>query len=507
MSKASRRYPQIKLIAGACAAALILQNEEFSNSCRKNKFLSPSFRIGLTLLTTASLCIDYKFQELINNVDLKECHERSAKKLGLLCAKNGGLYIKSAQYLASMDHLLPDIYIKTLSLLQDKAPVSSLKIVEKIFQDELGIGLDEVFSEIRETPIGSASIGQVHFARLRKTGEQVAVKVQHPNIKMESEIDLWSFKLSLKLIKFIFPSIDLNWMIEELRDCLVSELNFLSEAQNSESARMAFSKNPKINKIVRIPKIFYEHSTERILIMEFVSGIKLNDKQGLEASAVDTNKVIKFIYEIFMEMIFNQNFTHCDPHPGNILIEKDKISGDLRIILLDHGLYKAIHPEIVSIFSHLFLAILDQDDLKIQKIADDLKVSGTILGDFKRFIKTMNKSVKQNKGSAEKVQREMSNFLLNRSEHSKKEASEVLKALPRELLFLLKILDLLKANERCLNSNVDDRIPQSLLIVTDYCLKYISQENRDYRIHPMTEIFGTIKLYWSLLKLYMQSDK
>lgn len=446
-----------------------------------NQIPSEHLRMGRALITTASICIDYRLNEALGT-NISACHQRNSAKLGKLCSENGGLYIKAAQHLASMDHLLPKSYIEELARLQDQAPVSPMEVVEKVFRDEIGLEMNQVFSDICDIPIGSASIGQVHLAKLRSNGEKVALKIQHPNIKSDAEVDLKAFRLALKIVKFLFPTFNLDWIVEEVRECLDAELNFVLEAENSKKAQAAFAKDPKFSDLVLIPKVYDELTSARVLTMQFVPGFKINDVARMTSSNVNLEEVNKLMYEVFMEMIFKHGFVHCDPHPGNVLVNYDKKSKKVRIVLLDHGIYKDVPSEIAMKFSRLLLAILGKDHKEITKIAVELNVSLDVLQEFRGFVQTMTENLRKghSQGHLNNIFREeIAIFLQKQPEDSKRQASEALQSLPREMLFIIKILDLLRSNERTLKANEKGKyiVPQSLMIITNYCVAKVGGQD------------------------------
>ena len=473
----------------------------FSSTCALLNNQRGFNRFSSTLLTTASICIDYRIQDVIDNKDLMECHDRSARKLSNLCFTNGGLFIKAAQHLSSMDHLLPAAYIKEFSRLQDSAGFSSLNFVEKVFEEEFGVKLDEVFSDICEIPIGSASIGQVHRAKLKETGEEVALKIQHPNVKSDSEIDLWAFSYALKMIKFIFPTFNFDWLIDEVKDCLKNELNFKMEAENSKITKSIFENDPKFRKIVQIPKVYDIYTSERVLTMQFLPGFKINESERLKYEGIDLNRVNSEIYKIFMEMIYKHQFVHCDPHPGNILINQDKKTGDIKIILLDHGIYKNVPSEVIKTFSKLFLAILGQDEKEIKEISKELKISSNVLNQFTTLLQAFRNNGGNNTPSSTVIKE----FISNQSDNSKRQASNAIQSLPRELLFLIKILDLLRSNERMLTRNNNSNngtplIPESLMIITSYSMSALDPNSNDN--NSIKNVFNVyMKLFYSYIKI------
>ena len=459
-------------------------------------------RFSSTLLTTASICVDYRFHKLFDG-NLMACHCRSARKLSALCVSNGGLFIKAAQHLSAMDYLLPKPYVRELSRLHDSAASNSIEIVEKVFKEELGMNLDQVFSEVCEIPIGSASIGQVHFAKLKATGEEVALKIQHPNIKKDSQIDLWTFGWALKIIKFLFPSFDFDWLIDELKESLSSELNFKKEAENAKITREIFENNPKFCKIVQIPKVFDKLTTERVLTMQYLPGFKINDIEALNSHEIDLKEVKREIFEIFMQMIFKHQFVHCDPHPGNILINLDA-DKNIKIIILDHGLYKNIPSDVVKTFSKLFLAILSQNEIEIKEISNELNIPSEVLFQILNVLQAISLKKYKNRSIAFDASIVME-FLNNQSDDSRRQTSNAIRSLPREILFLIKILNVLRSNERQLTiisntingSNNAPLIPVSLMLITGHCMSVLNPNYSDNN-----DIWNTLNVYMKLFSSY-----
>ena len=472
---------KIALGAFATSCALLINQPEFK-------------RFSSTLLTTASICLDYKILGSING-NYSACHQRSARKLCDLCMNNGGLFIKAAQHLSSMDHLLPDAYIRELSRLQDSARSSPMNVIEKLFEEEFGMKIDEVFTDICEIPLGSASIGQVHLAKLKETGEEVALKIQHPNIKTDSEIDLRALSYALKMIKMIFPAFDFDWLIDEVKDCLANELNFKKEAENSKVTKAAFENDPRFSTIVQIPKVYDNLTSERILTMQFLPGYKINDISRLKAEGIDLNRVNEEIYKIFMEMIYKHGHVHCDPHPGNILINQDKATGELKIILLDHGIYKRVPPEVVKTFSKLFLAILGQNEEEIHSIAKELNISNEILDQFTGLLQEFHKT-------------KDSTIIFKKFINSNKQTSSAIQSLPRELLFLIKIFDLLRSNERTLTRAKDKNtqmIPKSLMVLTRYSMAALDPNGNN--VNSLNVYMKILSAYTKLKSSKGSSDK
>jgi aarF domain-containing kinase len=210
-----------------------------------------------------------------------------------------------------MNHILPPQYNKTFSVLQDKAPTVPFAEVEKMFLEEFGKKPSEIFEYFDENAIASASIAQVHRARL-KDGTNVAVKVQKPYIRNQIPADLTCYRIMLWCYEKIF-NLPMYWSADYTCQNLRKEADFLNEAHNSERA----ARNLKDRSDVHIPKVFWEHSTSRILTCEWIDGVKMNDEQGLAKLNLPKKPIVQSMIELFAHQIFLSGFVHCDPHPGS----------------------------------------------------------------------------------------------------------------------------------------------------------------------------------------------
>ena len=187
---------------------------------------------------------------------------------------------------------------------------------------------------------------QVHRAKLKETGEEVAVKVQHRYVKGHSFVDIYTMDFLVRTVNFAFPQFEFMWLAEEMKKNLPLELCFLQEGKNSEKVSNMFSHFSWL----KIPKIHWPLSTDRVLVMDYCSGGHINDKDYLKANGVDLESVSKKISQMYAEMIFNHGYVHCDPLPGNVLVNKNKKTGEDEVILLDHGLYTVgiFHQSVTS---------------------------------------------------------------------------------------------------------------------------------------------------------------
>ena len=265
----------------------------------------------------------------------------------------GPTFIKLGQILSTRSDLVGAELANELSQLQDSVSIDPPEVVKQIVQDELGQPVEDVFAEFDDEPIASASIGQVHRARLR-TGELVAVKVQHAGIQEMVHKDLDVLATLAQLVKRLpeFAPYRPVETIAEFQRTLRRELDFGREERNLVQFAAKFQENP----YVRIPKPFTELCTPRILTMEWVTGIKLNEINTPLDPTYDLAGLAQRGADLYMEMIFGGGFFHADPHPGNLIL----LPGN-KIGLLDFGMVGRIDERLREEFEDLLLAIVNSD--------------------------------------------------------------------------------------------------------------------------------------------------
>lgn len=283
--------------------------------------------------------------------------------------KNGSIFVKLGQHLSSLNYLLPSEWCDTFIPLQDKCPVSSYESVAAMVLKDTGKPLEDYFSDFNPVPIGAASLAQVHIAKLKETGEEVAVKVQHPALDEWADMDLALTRFTFQTLKSWFPEYDLTWLSEEMQYSLPKELDFAQEGQNAMEARAYFSKIKELP--VLIPKVHW--AQRRIIVMERISGRRPDDLAYLDSHNIDRDEVSATLARIFNEMIFGKNAPlHCDPHGGNIAIrlnESRRAPYNFDVILYDHGLYRNPPLDLRRNYAKLWLAVLDADEPRMRKYA------------------------------------------------------------------------------------------------------------------------------------------
>jgi len=279
-------------------------------------------------------------------------HRFTARLLYEAAIRRQGLLIKLGQLIGARPDIFPPEYIAELSRLHDRVPPRPYSSIEPLVRHELGRPPASVFAELDPEPMAAASLAQVHRARLH-SGDEVAVKIQYPDILEIVEADLWGLGIVKRAIARLLPTLNVGEIIDDLRATIPQELDFIHEGHNAERVAQNFSGNA----LVAIPKIHWPLTTRRVLVMEFIDGIKITDTQALQEAGVDLKELCKLFLRTYFEQIMVQGFFNADPHPGNVLVLPD----GPRIALLDFGLVKQLEPGFRIASARLCKAIISFD--------------------------------------------------------------------------------------------------------------------------------------------------
>ncbi|KAI9741101.1 MAG: hypothetical protein M1834_002814 [Cirrosporium novae-zelandiae] len=399
-----RRFLKATLYSGSLLGALYLYDNTYNYS-----IYTRGVRAAVTLSTIA---IDNWFHKDLEDGDprLSALLERVAGRMSNLILENGGIYMKIGQAIALNARMMPAEFRVKFQRFFDDAPTVGLDEIERVLREEYGITdpnvnvLDTIFSPGSFEPeaVGSASIAQVHRARLRETGERVAVKVQKPAIKWQIGWDLWAIRTMVRIMSGSKNYGEVFGTVTEfIAERLFSETDFVNEASNSEKTRQFISQEPGLRDSTYVPKIFPEYSTKRVLVAEWIDGVSIAQKEILtglwkgeeyvgkpllqsEVSphasdgqseevyglGLQPKEIMNSVMNLFSAQIFKSGNIHCDPHPGNILVRRLP-SGVAQLVLLDHGLYMEVTPKFRHLYAQLWDGILRFDKESIVHVAQE----------------------------------------------------------------------------------------------------------------------------------------
>ena len=259
---------------------------------------------------------------------------RVARRYRRLAGRLGGVWIKVGQFLSARVDVLPEAITAELSGLQDEVAPESAASMRGVIEQELGLRVDQAFAAFDDQPLASASLGQVHRARL---GDQaVVVKVQRPDIDRLLEVDLAALRVVVGWLKHYPPvarRADLDALVAEFSRTLWAEIDYVAEAENAARFAAMFAADAG----VRVPKVHAGQSTRRVLTLEDVYAIKITDYAAIDAAGVNRAEVAERLFRTYLHQIFEEGFFHADPHPGNLFVEPDGPSG-WRLVFVDFGM-------------------------------------------------------------------------------------------------------------------------------------------------------------------------
>ena len=291
------------------------------------------------------------FPTLVKPRDWELQHQRSANRVLETAASLGGALIKGCQFASARPDILPAAYIRSLASLQDRMPPRSWAEIEKAITGELHQRPEDIFADIEREPVAAASIAQVHRARL-KDGRAVAVKVQYPDVETLVATDLAVLEQIVKVVARLAPSIELRPILDYLKETLPLELDFTREAELMMSLRAALAHRSD----VIVPEFIPELSTGRLLVMEYIEGIKITDREALERAGISPHDVAQLLNYRYADQMLHLGILHADPHPGNLLVQPGP-----RLVLLDHGLTVPLAPSLVTALNKLVQSLTRGD--------------------------------------------------------------------------------------------------------------------------------------------------
>jgi predicted unusual protein kinase regulating ubiquinone biosynthesis (AarF/ABC1/UbiB family) len=290
---------------------------------------------------------------------LREKNLRNAKRIERTIIELQGLFIKVGQLISIMTNFLPEEFRRELEGLQDAVPPRAFKDIEKRLVEEHGRPPTETFGYFEPRPIASASIGQVHLARL-KDGTKVAVKVQYPDIEEVVRRDLNTLRRIFRIIGWFIPYQGLDELYREIRAIIMEELDYREEAANA--ARIAANFEGRTD--VAFPRVVEELSTHRVLVTHFEQGCKITDRTAVKQLGLDRSALARQVVEIYCQQIFTDGVYHADPHPGNLLV-RAHADGPPTIVFLDFGAVAEIPGNVRAGIVELIQGALTRDTRRI----------------------------------------------------------------------------------------------------------------------------------------------
>ncbi len=284
---------------------------------------------------------------------------RNARRIEKTISDLQGLFIKVGQLISIMTNFLPEEFRKELEGLQDAVPPHPYADIEARIVEELGKTPAQLFEQFDQSPIASASIGQVHFARMHG-GTKVAVKVQYPHIEETVRRDLGTLRRIFRIIEWFVPYQGLDELYREIRLIVMEELDYRAEADNG--ARIAANFPDRTD--VAFPTVVAELSTTRVLTTHFEPGVKITDHPATKRLGLDRSHLARQIVELYCQQIFTDGVYHADPHPGNLLV-RAREGQPPTMVFLDFGAVAEIPANVRAGIVELIQGALMRDTPRI----------------------------------------------------------------------------------------------------------------------------------------------
>ena len=313
-----------------------------------------------------------KYSDKIEEINSYTFYER----IRMAIEEMGPVHIKFGQMLSNRKDILPEEFIIELQKLQDNVEVEKIDVRKKL-DLELGIDVNDYFSEIEENPMASASIGQVFRAKL-KTGEKVVIKIQRENIRPVVEADLGIMKNLAKTLEKYYDDLkrmSISEIVESFEKMLNEELSLNNELNNM----LRFANNFKNDSRIHVPVVYKTLSNDRILTMEMIEGFKITDAENIIKIGIETKKVARIGLDLYLTQFLKHGFFHADPHPGNIFIKENG-----QIVFIDFGAMGRLYPNERELLINLIIYSLKKDVKKMIETIRELAVKFEV-ADEKKF--------------------------------------------------------------------------------------------------------------------------
>ena len=302
---------------------------------------------------------------LIPSAWFSKAHSDSSKQIKNTIVELGPVFIKLGQMLSTRPDLLPEEIIQQLVELQDNVPPFEPQIAKKIIEGELGQSTDELFAEFKMQALASASIAQIHEAKLH-SGEEVVVKVARPGIEKIIRRDFAVLEMLTRWLEQLWQDsrrLHINKIAQDYRYIMLAELDLAREASNT----LRFHREFKNSSLLYVPDVCMDYCSRNVMVMERVHGIPVTDVETMKAKGVDIAKLAERGVLIFFTQVFGNNFFHADIHPGNVLVDISKPK-DPRYISIDHAIVGSLSKEDQFFLARIVLAFLQRDFYHLTEI-------------------------------------------------------------------------------------------------------------------------------------------
>jgi predicted unusual protein kinase regulating ubiquinone biosynthesis (AarF/ABC1/UbiB family) len=291
--------------------------------------------------------------------------QRIAQRFHVLAVDLGGLMIKVGQFMSSRLDVLPPEITKELEGLQDEVPAVPFPEIRVLAEAELGVQLERAFSFVEPVPLAAASLGQAHRARLAdddaaQTGLlDVVIKIQRPGIERIVDVDLRALRKVagwLSRVRLVADRVDMPALVEEFAITSLAEIDYLHEAMSAERFGEMFAGDPRVS----VPGLVWERTTRRVLTLQDVTAIKINDVDALRAAGIDPSAVAAQFAAVMFDQLFVHGFFHADPHPGNIFVTPLG-DGTWRLTFIDFGMMGEVPDGLRRGLRQLLIAAASRD--------------------------------------------------------------------------------------------------------------------------------------------------
>ncbi|KAJ3746302.1 ABC1 family-domain-containing protein [Lentinula detonsa] len=458
-----------------------------------------------TLYTCAIITLDYKLNFTEEKSEsIPELHARVAERMYNLFTSNGGLYIKIGQAIGANAALLPKPMQEQFSKLFDDAPQIPYSEVLRVFKAEFGrppCGPDGVFEIFEEKAVASASIAQVHRAKLRPLAgdtedKWVAVKIQKPDVAKQMKWDLGAYRLVMYMFEKWAFDLPVYFVVDFVSDHLRRELDFILESENAKQTAEFVASEPRLAKKVYIPRVYDEYTTKRVMTAEWISGVRLSDRTGMRLLMGESNdstqatvsssvnlseetsptfsfparplkggvrSVMQTMVELFSAQMFSWGWVHCDGHFGNFICRPNPHDPTVpQLVLLDHGLYVRVDENFRRDWSLLWTGLLTADFKSVEQITRKWGMGLPDMFASVALARPVRLTRKNRKTEAERVTKELEEYMnLSQYEQSARMKAKLKQFLidtdrmPKALIFLLRSMRIVQGNNQSFGAPVN----------------------------------------------------